>query len=151
MKKAMNVLFATLCAIVVGLSPGGVSFADTPACVGNEVPKRLNPICFWDESCGINMQCAPGLLTWSVSDFNTAAGNHTPRVTGFRPNGGTFSCTACARNKTGGSRGCTADVPLATVDSSAEFTVGTVNVPQAGGVFVVCTMSAGAWYLSVAF
>ena len=151
MKKTMSVLFVSLCALAAIPPLSAVSYADTPACQGFQVNKELNPSCFFNQGCAINMQCAPGLLYWEVADFNTAAGNHTPKVTGRRPNGTTFSCTACSRNKEGFIVGCTGSVPLSVVDTDSQFTVGTVNVPTAGGVFVFCEMSAGTWYESVSF
>jgi hypothetical protein len=150
-KKIVSMSFVSLCALAAISSLSDVSYADTPACQGFQMHVGLNPSCFFTEGCGVLMQCAPGLLYWEVADFNTAAGNHTPKVTGLRPNGTTFSCTACSRTKEGNIFGCTGSVPLNVVDTSSQFTVGTVNVPTAGGLYVFCGMSAGAWYMSVAF
>jgi hypothetical protein len=88
---------------------------------------------------------------WEVSDRITSAGNHTVLVTGFRPNGGTFTCQACATSKGGFGAGCTALVPLNVVDVDTQFTVGTVNVPVSGGLLVSCDMSPGAVYDSAEF
>lgn len=151
MKKTMSVWFVSLCAVAAMSPLGDVAYADTPACQGFQIHKELNPSCFFNEGCAINMQCAPGTLFWEVADFNTAAGNHTPKVTGLRPNGTTFACTACSRSKEGVIFGCTGSVPLNVIDTSSQFTVGTVNVPAAGGVYVFCEMSAGTWYESVTF
>ncbi|MGH9887656.1 MAG: hypothetical protein ACREBE_19150, partial [bacterium] len=112
MKKIVSVLFVSLCALAAIPSLSAVSYADTPACQGFQINKALNPSCFFTDGCGVNMQCAPGLLFWEVADFNTAAGNHTPKVTGLRPNGTTFACTACSRTREGNIVGCTGSIPL---------------------------------------
>lgn len=151
MTKMMSVSIVSLCGLAAVLSLSGVSLADTPACLGHQSAKELNPSCFFHQGCAVNMQCAPEILYWEVADFNSSAGNHTTKVTGLRPSGTTFSCTACARTKEGNITGCTASVPLGVVDTSTQFIVGTVHVPASGGVFVVCAMSAGTWYESVAF
>jgi hypothetical protein len=153
-KKIVSLSFVSLCTLAAGLSLSNVSLADTPACNGFEQQPGnfvAHANCWFNGGCAMNMQCAPGVFRWEVADFNASAGNHTPKVTGRRPNGGTFSCAACSTTKEGNFAACTAFVPLSVVDQDTQFTIGTVNVPTSGGLFVVCDMSVGSWYESVAF
>jgi len=132
----------------MGLLFSDVSLAGALACTGYSV-QHPDANCFFSNFCTMENQCTTQ-KRWEVSDRITSAGNHTVLVTGFRPNGGTFTCRACAISKEGfGS--CTAFIPLNVVDADTQFTVGTVNVPTFGGLLVSCDMSPGAVYDSVDF
>jgi len=149
MRKVSALSIVSLGALAAALSLSDVSSASAPACTGYAV-QHPDANCFVASACGMQNTCGT-VKRWEVSDFITSGGNHTAIVTGLRPNGGSFACQACATNKEGFAVGCTALVPLNVVDADTQFTVGTVNVPSFGGLYVSCDMSPGAWYDSVNF
>ena len=150
MNKVAMLSTASLCALLASMLSSDVSLAGEPACNGHtRLPADA-------ASFNIELGCATHNISgsskrWEVSDFITTAGNHSASVTAYRPNGGTLSCFACSTSKEGLDFGCTASVPLNVVDADSQFTVGTVNVPGFGGLYVACDLSSGAWYDSVSF
>jgi len=149
MKKTLMLSIASLSAIAAGLSISNISFAGALACTGYSV-EHPDANCFSASFCAMQNTCTTP-KRWEVSDFITTRGNHTALVTGLRPNGGTLTCRACSVTKEGFAVGCTEQVALSVVDIDTQFTVGTVNVPDFGGLFVTCEMSRGARYDSVNF
>lgn len=149
MRKIASLSFLSLCTLAAAVSLSDTASASAPACTGY-APVNADRGCFAAGFCAMRNDCAT-VKRWEVSDNITSGGNHTAIVTGFRPNGGSFSCQACATTKEGFSAGCTAFVALNVVNIDTQFTVGTVNVPSFGGLFVSCDMSTGAWYDSVNF
>jgi hypothetical protein len=150
MNKIAMLSTASLCALLASVLSSDVSLASAPACTGfTRNPADAASFVIADGCAALNVSGAT--KRWEVSDFITSSGNHTAIVTALRPNGGTLSCFACATLKEGFNTGCTASVSLNVVDIDTQFTVGTVNVPGFGGLYVACDMSPGAWYDSVNF
>jgi hypothetical protein len=150
MNKIAMLSTASLCGLLANMLSSDVSLAGGPACTGHT--RNTADAASFDIELGCSTHNISGATKrWEVSGFITSSGNHTALVTAFRPNGGTLSCFACATTKEGFDVGCTAQVALNVVNIDTQFTVGTVNVPPFGGLYVACDLSAGAWYDSVNF
>jgi len=141
MRKVSVLSAVSLCALGAALSLSDVSLASAPASTGYAVP-HSELSCF-NVSNAQEINTCSDLKQWEVSDFITP-GAHTVQVTGLRPNGGTFLCFACAATKEGSLNGCTSSVSPQVVDAHTQITVGTVNVPTFGTMWVSCSMSHGA-------
>lgn len=141
---------AGACAVAMCLLSSGVSHAGTPGATGFAFP-FTDQTCFaFADAAAVVNNCSTQ-KQWIVSDTITATGNHSILVTGLRPNGGQLTCSACATTKEGMVANCTVPVSLSTVDSHTQFSIGTVNVPAFGALYVECGLSTGARFDSVSF
>jgi hypothetical protein len=142
-KKIVLLNVLGLAALGTVLASGQASHAAATAFTGlAQNPSEAT--CFLNSSGAILNNCT-GVRRYCVSDFIGTSGNHSVRVDGFRPNGGSFSCFAASVNEFGFNVTTTATATLAVVDTDAALTVGTVNVPGFGSLFLCCDLSQGAW------
>ena len=147
MNKATLLSIALLGIIGAAMLTSDISSAGTMAGLGHSA--ALEATCFDEIAGSILNSCAGFPQNWEVTDTVNVAGNHTMLVTALMPSGGTVDCTACAFTKEGFSTGCTAVASPKIVNTDTQFTVGTVNVPSAGGITVGCYLGQNAWYDSV--
>jgi hypothetical protein len=140
---------AGACAIAMCLLSSGESYAGAVAATGHAFPFS-DQACFAFADGGAVVNNCSTTRSWIVSDNITVFGNHSVLVTGFRPNGGRLTCAACSTTKEGGLAACSPEISLGTVDRHIQFSLGTLNVPLFGSLYVECRMSTGARFDSVA-
>lgn len=141
---------AGACAVAYCLLSSGVSHAGTPAASGFAFPFTEQACFAMAEAAAVVNNCSTQ-KQWIVAETATVSGNHTVRVTGLRPNNGKLSCSACAATKEGTVADCTLPISPSIADTHVQFTIGTVNVPSFGSIYVECGMSLGARFDSAAF
>jgi hypothetical protein len=133
------------CAVTIGLLSSGASYAGAPAATGVAFPFTEEPCFAWASGGAVINDCSSD-KHWIVSDNIPASGNHTIWVTGKGP----LRCQACAASHDGLVTACTAMVTQA-LDRHIQFSLGTLNVPPFGSLYVECILSPGAIYDSAAF
>jgi hypothetical protein len=141
---------AAACALAMCLLSSGASYAGAVAATGHAFPFSDLP-CFAFVDGGAVVNNCSGLRSWIVSDNIQPGGNRAIQVTGFRPNAGQLICAACSTTKESGLAQCTAAIPLGVVDRHTQFSLGILNVPAFGSLYVECRMSTGARFDSVSF